>query len=129
MPFICGDLPICRSDEFLSFPESQGWQLEQSESLAQLAERAQAWLFFGLLAFIELSPDACVASDTSSMASLAIDTSILPDLPFIRRGSKYSRPSDLLDDDTLSWPRPVFPDNPMPGLTKALAKAHDVMKW
>lgn len=43
-------------------------------------------------------------------------------------GSEYSRPPDLLDDGTLSWPRPVFPDDPKPGFAKALPTTDDVMK-
>lgn len=134
VPFICGDEPICRRGELLNFPERQGWQLEESESLVQLAKRAQPWLFFGLLAMVYISPDACVASDTSSMALQIIDTSILP----VRRGSKHELPyRDLLDDgtlgsldtDTLDKADNAFSNDPNPGLTEALARAEDVMKW
>lgn len=64
VPFICRDGPLCGSHEFLDFPQRHGWKLDQSESLAQLAERAQAWLFFGLLAITRVSPDACVDLST-----------------------------------------------------------------
>lgn len=153
VPYICGDEPICRREEFLSFPERQGWQLEESESLAQLAKRAQAWLFFGLLAMVDISPDACIAPDTSSTGFRIIDTSLLLSG---RHGSGHALPwevwrsrqlvfkevyRDALDDDTLSWLTAVkipvdfdgaesdVSDIPNPGLTEALAKAEDVMKW
>ncbi len=129
VPYICGDEPICRTEEFLNFPERQGWQLEESESLAQLAKRAQAWLFFGLLAMVDISPDACVASDTSSMGFRMIDTSLLLS---VRQGSEHALPyRDFLDDDTLSFlsaEMSVDLDE-AEGLEQALAKAEDVMKW
>ena len=112
--------------------------MEESESLAPLTKRAQAWLFFGLLAMVDISPDACVASDTSSMAFRIIDTSLLLSA---RQGSEHALPyRDSLDDDTVSCLTAEMPvdldraendvsNNPNPGLTEALAKAKDVMKW
>ena len=136
VPFVCGDEAICQREEFHTFPARQGWRLEESESLTQLAKRAQAWLFFGLLALLDVFPDACVASDTWT-----IDTSLLPEraLAFTRRDS-LDTSRDSLDDDTLSILNAEMPtlldtaeddvsNNPRLGLTEALAKAEDVMKW
>lgn len=105
VPFICGDGPIYQGEEFLAFPQRQGWEMGQSESLVQLAKRAQAWLFFGLLAVVGISPDAFIASDSTSTALQVIDTSLLPAL---LQGS---------------------PDHPNLTLTEALATAKNVMKW
>lgn len=63
VPWACHGRPLCGSDDFFDFPQRQGWELCQSESLSQLAERAQAWLFFGILAVMGLQPDDCVILD------------------------------------------------------------------
>ena len=120
------------------FPESQGWQLDESESFEQLAKRAQAWLFFGLLAMVDISPDACVTSDISSMSFRSIDTSLL--LPFWQRSEHALPYEDYVDDDTLSRLDQEIPvtldgaetdisDDPNLTLTEALTKAEDVLKW
>lgn len=129
VPFICGDGPICRKEEYLSFPESQGWQLE---SLAQLAKRAQAWLFFGPLAMVDISPDACVTSDIPEMSFQSIDTSLLL---FVSQSSEHALPYE--DSSGLFQVMPVtldeaetdIFDDPNPTLTEALAEAEDVLKW
>ncbi|KAL8708883.1 MAG: hypothetical protein Q9220_006339 [cf. Caloplaca sp. 1 TL-2023] len=126
------------------FPERQGWQLGQSESLEQLAKRAQAWLFFGLLAVIDISPEGCTASNISSVAFQTIDTTLLPT---IRQRSRNALPyrdsvpyKESVDDDTSSCltaetqldvdgAESDILDNPTPGLIEALAKAEDVMRW
>ena len=77
VPWVCHGKPLCGSDDFFDFPQRQGWELDQSESLAQLAERAQAWLFCGLLAFVGVPPDACVALDAGEYL---VTTKMLPDL-------------------------------------------------
>ena len=127
VPFICGDEPICRREEFLTFPERQGWQLEKSDTLAQLAKRAQAWLFFGLLAMVDVSPDACVASDTSSRGFRIIDTSLFLS---VWQGSEHALPyRDSLRDDNLSCLTAEMPmtldgaesdisDDPEPGIDR-----------
>lgn len=79
VPFVCGDGPLCGSDDFSDFPQLQGWTLNESASLAQLAERAQAWLFFGLLAVAGIHPHACIGPDTNTGQRL-IDTTMLKDL-------------------------------------------------
>lgn len=63
--------------------------MEESESLAQLAKRAQAWLFFGLLAMVDISPDACVTADIFSMSFQFIDTSLLLS---VSQGSEHALP-------------------------------------
>ncbi|KAI1742871.1 hypothetical protein F4680DRAFT_385306 [Xylaria scruposa] len=75
VPYVCGDGPLCDSDEFFDFPRRQGWELDRSESLSQLAERAQAWLFFGLLAVAGVRPKACIDFDTGEHL---INTKMLP---------------------------------------------------
>lgn len=102
---------------------------------------------------VDISPDACVASDTSSIAFRTIDTSLLLS---VRQGSKRALPyRDSLDDDTLSCLTTEIPvnldraendifnkpeselaealtksendffNNPEPGLAQALAKAEN----
>jgi hypothetical protein len=51
--------------------------LDQSESLAKFAERAQAWLFFRLLAVAGVSPDACINPNTEERL---VNTKTLPHL-------------------------------------------------
>ncbi|KAI1113935.1 hypothetical protein F5Y14DRAFT_451540 [Nemania sp. NC0429] len=75
VPYVCGDGPLCGGDEFFDFPRRQGWELDQSESLSQLAERAQAWLFFGLLAVVGIQPDACIDFNTGERL---VNTKTLP---------------------------------------------------
>lgn len=79
VPYVCGQIPRCAGsgDEFTNFPQTQGWELGDSESLAQLAARVQAWLFFGLLSAIHVSADALVERDGPEEF---INTKMLPDL-------------------------------------------------
>ncbi|KAI0469280.1 hypothetical protein F4859DRAFT_487618 [Xylaria cf. heliscus] len=79
VPYVCRDGP-CQSKtsaEFKEFPQSQGWELDQSESLVQLAERAQAWLFFGLLSIVDVSSNICIERDGEQPL---VNTKKLPDL-------------------------------------------------
>lgn len=75
MPWACQGRPLCGSDDFFDFPQRQGWELNQSESLSQLAERAQAWLFFGILAVMGVHPDVFVRLDAGEYL---VTTKILP---------------------------------------------------
>lgn len=75
VPWVCHGRPLCGSDDFFDFPQRQGWKLDQSESLSQLAERAQAWLFFGILAVMGVHPDACVSLDA---VEYLVTTKMLP---------------------------------------------------
>lgn len=131
------DLYICRKEEYLGFPESQGGQLEESESLAQLAKRAQAWLFFGLLAMVDISPDACVTSDIPLLSFQSIDTSLLLSVSqSSEHAVSYEDSSGLfqeipvtLDEAELDEAETDISDDPNPTLTEALANAEDVLKW
>ena len=98
--------------------------MEQLESLRQLAKRAQAWLFFGFLTVVCIPSDACNASDTSSIAGQIIDTSLLPAL--LRGFNDELSYSDSSDDDISE--NEIF-NVPTLGLTEALARAENVMKW
>ncbi|KAH8591701.1 hypothetical protein B0O99DRAFT_719001 [Bisporella sp. PMI_857] len=124
VPFICGDEPICRRGEFLEFPERQGWKLGESESLAQLSKRAQAWIFFGLLAVVDISPDACVIPDKSSMAHQIIDTSLLSALLRSSNNELPYRDSPIGDISGNE-----IPNGPTIELQEALARAEDALKW
>lgn len=75
VPWVCQGKTLCGSDDFFDFPQKQGWELDQSESLSQLAERAQAWLFFGILAVMGVHPDACVSLDAGEYL---VTTKMLP---------------------------------------------------
>lgn len=77
--YVCGEIPRCigSGDEFTNFPQTQGWELGESESLAQLAARVQAWLFFGLLSEMHVSADALVERDGPEEF---INTKMLPHL-------------------------------------------------
>lgn len=111
--------------------------MEESESLAQLAKRAQAWLFFGLLATVDISPDACVTSDIPSMSFQSIDTSLLlsvsqsPEhaLPYEDSSGPFQEIPVSLDEAELDEAETDISDEPNPTLTEALAKAEDVLKW
>lgn len=111
--------------------------MEESESLAQLAKRAQAWLFFGLLAMVDISPDACVTSDISSMSFQSIDTSLLlsvsqsPEhaLPCEDSSGLFQEIPVALDEAELDEAETDISDDPNPTLTEALATAEDVLKW
>ncbi|KAI0553174.1 hypothetical protein F4679DRAFT_499025 [Xylaria curta] len=106
VPYVCGDGPLCDSDEFFDFPQRQGWGLDRSESLAQLAERAQAWLFFGLLAVAGVHHNACIDFKTGEHL---INTKMLPYL------LNFAKHTTELRDHLLSQ---LFP---------ALAKTEDVI--
>ncbi|ETS73444.1 hypothetical protein PFICI_15049 [Pestalotiopsis fici W106-1] len=84
VPFICGGEALCGGDDFLEFPEKQEWQWKHPESLLQLARMGQAWLFFGLLGIVGISPEACISAVDDATSTIAeerwIDTSHLPDL-------------------------------------------------
>jgi hypothetical protein len=71
VPFLCSNRPLCgKAGEFFDFPPRQGWELNKSESLDQLAERAQAWLFFGLLALAGIAPDTCIEPESSNTGDI-----------------------------------------------------------
>ncbi|KUJ14919.1 uncharacterized protein LY89DRAFT_124868 [Mollisia scopiformis] len=78
VPYVCGNEPTCKKDQFLDFATLQGWELKQSDSLAQLATRSQAWLFFGLLAVIGIPAQNCRASRASATFENVVNASILP---------------------------------------------------
>ena len=74
MPFICGDDHICNGDHFLDFAQQLGWESDQFESFAQLARRAQAWLFFGLLGIVGITPDQCISEPSPRGAKVLAGT-------------------------------------------------------
>ncbi|PMD63598.1 uncharacterized protein K444DRAFT_661042 [Hyaloscypha bicolor E] len=74
VPFICGDDHICNGDHFLDFAQQLGWESDQFESFAQLARRAQAWLFFGLLGIVGITPDQCISKTSPRGARVLAGT-------------------------------------------------------
>jgi hypothetical protein len=123
VPFICSRDSLCGKDEFQNFPKTQGWELEQSESLTQLAGRAQAWLFFGLLAVARISPDACIDGTTSSGPSeRSVDTSAtlsLLDNDTSSHGMHFEPPGVLLPSDV-----PMINTSFLPVLLESFVKSH-----
>jgi hypothetical protein len=74
VPFICGDDHICNGDHFLDFAQQLDWESDQFESFAQLAQRAQAWLFFGLLGIVGITPDQCISKTSPRGARVLAGT-------------------------------------------------------
>lgn len=99
VPFVCSDVPICLSRDFESFarwPAAQGWDLESSRDLAQLALRSQSWLYFGLLS-ITLGDKFGIENFTRTEVSgrSLLDSS---QLPYLLRVSLKSKPFECTDD-------------------------------
>jgi hypothetical protein len=74
VPIICGDDHICKGDDFLDFAQKLSWESDEFESFAQLARRAQAWLFFGLLGIVGITPDQCISKTSPRGARVLAGT-------------------------------------------------------
>lgn len=95
VPWACRDRPLCGSDDFFDFPQRQGWELGQSESLSQLAERAQAWLFFGILAIMRAHPDVFVRLEAGEYL---VTTNMLPYIMDFTGRTKAERDDLILSE-------------------------------
>lgn len=123
LPFICGPDPLCGAGEFFDFPQRQGWEPDESQTLAQLAARAQAWLFLGLLAVAGIPASACIPPSSSTTLEPVIETPFY--LPASANQATAARTERCSDVEELpgDWPSATL----IVDLVDARVEAENVM--
>lgn len=77
VPFICGNDPICNGDNFHDYAQQLGWESDKLDSFDQIARRAQAWLFFGLLGIVGITPDQCIRTRETQTSPRGVKVEVL----------------------------------------------------